>query len=49
MLTAFTPIGQIKSLEQRLQLWAKVFEASSESIAIAVIKSMRSHECMGPA
>ena len=34
MLTAFTPIGQIKSLEQRLQLWAKVFEASSEAIAI---------------
>ena len=34
MLTVFTPIGQIKSLEQRLQLWAKVFEASSESIAI---------------
>jgi diguanylate cyclase (GGDEF)-like protein/PAS domain S-box-containing protein len=34
MLTVFTPIGQIKSLEQRLQLWAKVFEASSEAIAI---------------
>ena len=34
MLTAFTPIGQIKLLEQRLQLWAKVFEASSEAIAI---------------
>jgi len=34
MLTAFTPIGQIKQLEQRLQLWAKVFEASSEAIAI---------------
>jgi len=34
MLTSFTPIGQIKSLEQRLQLWAKVFEASSEAIAI---------------
>ena len=34
MLTAFTPINQIKRLEQRLQLWAKVFEASSESILI---------------
>ncbi len=34
MLTAFTPIDQIKRLEQRLQLWAKVFEASSESILI---------------
>ena len=34
LLTTFTPIGQIKSLQQRLQLWAKVFEASSESIAI---------------
>jgi diguanylate cyclase (GGDEF)-like protein/PAS domain S-box-containing protein len=34
LLTAFTPINQIKRLEQRLQLWAKVFEASSESILI---------------
>ncbi|MCW5644975.1 MAG: EAL domain-containing protein [Rhodoferax sp.] len=34
MLTVFTPIGQMKSLEQRLQLWAKVFESSSEAIAI---------------
>ena len=34
LLTAFTPIGQIKRLEQRLQLWAKVFEASSESMLI---------------
>jgi diguanylate cyclase (GGDEF)-like protein/PAS domain S-box-containing protein len=34
MLTVFTPIGQLKSLEQRLQLWAKVFESSSEAIAI---------------
>ena len=34
LLTVFTPIGQIKSLEQRLKLWAKVFEASSESIII---------------
>ncbi len=34
MLTAFTPIDQQKRLEQRLQLWAKVFEASSESILI---------------
>ncbi len=34
VLTVFAPIGQIKRLEQRLQLWAKVFEASSESIVI---------------
>ena len=34
MLTAFTPINRLKRLEQRLQLWAKVFEASSESILI---------------
>jgi diguanylate cyclase (GGDEF)-like protein/PAS domain S-box-containing protein len=34
LLTAFTPIDQIKRLEQRLQLWAKVFEASSEGILI---------------
>jgi diguanylate cyclase (GGDEF)-like protein/PAS domain S-box-containing protein len=34
VLTVFAPIGQIKRLEQRLQLWAKVFEASSESIII---------------
>ena len=34
MLTAFTPINKLKRLEQRLQLWAKVFEASSESILI---------------
>lgn len=34
LLTVFTPINQIKLLEQRLKLWAKVFEASSESIII---------------
>ncbi|WP_019937656.1 EAL domain-containing protein [Bordetella sp. FB-8] len=34
VLTAFTPINQIKLMEQRLELWAKVFEASSESILI---------------
>jgi diguanylate cyclase (GGDEF)-like protein/PAS domain S-box-containing protein len=34
ILTAFTPITQIKLLEQRLELWAKVFEASSEAILI---------------
>ncbi len=34
LLTVFTPIDQIKLLEQRLKLWAKVFEASSESIII---------------
>ncbi|MGQ7935341.1 EAL domain-containing protein [Paraburkholderia sp. D1E] len=34
MLTAFTPIHQIKLMEQRLELWGKVFEASSEAILI---------------
>jgi len=34
VLTAFTPIGRIKQMEGRLELWAKVFEASSESILI---------------
>lgn len=34
ILTAFTPINQLKSLEQRLELWAKVYEASSEGIVI---------------
>jgi len=34
VLTAFTPIGHLKLMEQRLELWAKVFEASSEGIVI---------------
>jgi diguanylate cyclase (GGDEF)-like protein/PAS domain S-box-containing protein len=34
VLTAFTPINKLKQMEQRLELWAKVFEASSESIII---------------
>jgi diguanylate cyclase (GGDEF)-like protein/PAS domain S-box-containing protein len=34
VLTTFTPIGQIKQLEERLELWAKVFEASSEGIIV---------------
>ena len=34
MLTTITPIAQIKLLEQRLQLWAKIFESSSESIVV---------------
>ena len=34
VLTAFTPINVMKIMEQRLELWAKVFEASSESIII---------------
>ena len=34
MLTTFTPINGLKLMEQRLELWAKVFEASSESIMI---------------
>ena len=34
VLTTFTPINQMKLMEQRLELWAKVFEASSEGIVI---------------
>jgi len=34
VLTAITPIERIKQMEGRLALWAKVFEASSESIMI---------------
>jgi diguanylate cyclase (GGDEF)-like protein/PAS domain S-box-containing protein len=34
VLTAFTPIHNLKALEQRLELWAKVFEASSEGIVL---------------
>lgn len=34
VLTAFTPINKLKLMEQRLELWAKVFETSSESIVI---------------
>ena len=34
VLTTFTPINVLKHMEQRLELWAKVFEASSEGIVI---------------
>lgn len=34
VLTAFTPINQLKLMEQRLELWGRVFEASSEAILI---------------
>jgi diguanylate cyclase (GGDEF)-like protein/PAS domain S-box-containing protein len=34
IVTAFTPIHGLKALEQRLELWAKVFEASSEGIVL---------------
>ena len=34
MLTAFTPINHLKLMERRLELWSKVFEASSEGILI---------------
>jgi diguanylate cyclase (GGDEF)-like protein/PAS domain S-box-containing protein len=34
VLTTFTPINQMKLMEQRLELWARVFEASSEGILI---------------
>ncbi len=34
LITAFSPINHLKALERRLQLWAKVFEASGEGILI---------------
>ena len=34
VLTAFTPINHLKVMERRLELWAKVFQASSEGIVI---------------
>jgi diguanylate cyclase (GGDEF)-like protein/PAS domain S-box-containing protein len=34
VLTAFSPINHLKLMEHRLELWAKVFEASSEGIMI---------------
>lgn len=34
VLTSFAPINKLKVLEQRLELWAKVFEASTEGIVI---------------
>ncbi|GAA4011386.1 EAL domain-containing protein [Actimicrobium antarcticum] len=34
VLTTFTPMNRIKQMESGLALWAKVFEASSESIVV---------------
>lgn len=34
VLTTFTPINHMKYMERRLELWSRVFEASSESIVI---------------
>lgn len=34
VVTSFAPITRMKALEQRLELWAKVFEASSEGIVL---------------
>ncbi|MDD2925047.1 EAL domain-containing protein [Rhodoferax sp.] len=34
VLTTFTPINMLKIMEQRMELWAKVFEASTEGIII---------------
>ncbi len=34
LLTAFAPINHLKLMERRLELWSKVFEASSEGILI---------------
>jgi diguanylate cyclase (GGDEF)-like protein/PAS domain S-box-containing protein len=34
VLTSFAPINKLKVMEQRLELWAKVFEASTEGIVI---------------
>jgi diguanylate cyclase (GGDEF)-like protein/PAS domain S-box-containing protein len=34
MLATFTPINRVKQMESGLELWAKVFEATSESIIV---------------
>ena len=34
VLTAFSPIGRIKQMEERLAIWARVFESSSENIIV---------------
>ena len=34
VLTTFTPMNRLKQMESGLELWAKVFEASSESIVV---------------
>ncbi len=34
VLTTFTPMNRMKQMESGLELWAKVFEASSESIVV---------------
>jgi diguanylate cyclase (GGDEF)-like protein/PAS domain S-box-containing protein len=34
VVTTFTAVNKLKALEQRLELWAKVFEASSEGIVL---------------
>ena len=51
MLTTFTPINGLKLMEQRLELWAKVFEASSESIMVTdaarLIVSVNQAFCRG--
>jgi PAS domain S-box-containing protein len=41
VLTTFTPINQMKLMEQRLELWSKVFEASSEGIMPSSIREGR--------
>ena len=40
VLTTFTPIEKMKRLEKSLELWAKVFEASSEGIVVMDAKGM---------
>ena len=34
VLSTFTPINKMKQMESRLELWAKVFEASAESLIV---------------
>jgi diguanylate cyclase (GGDEF)-like protein/PAS domain S-box-containing protein len=40
VLTTFTPIEKMKRLEKTLELWAKVFEASSEGIVVMDAQGM---------
>ena len=48
VLTTFTPINHLKLMERRLELWAKVFEASSEGILIIDGAQQDPHRQPGP-
>ncbi len=47
VITTFAPVNHLKQMEQRLELWAKVFESSPESIMI--VDDRRSVVTVNPA